>query len=158
MGRKQDDSTAPEADILPPTEPSQLLTVAELAEKHGQTHTPVVDGDTRFSRTHLGADAAHGWTRHKAFKSEDVRLTDADYLGALASFEVGATNYVADKRKETTFTPKQAEAKLASDLKVSAAQKKSRPTPLYAPHNATAAAIKKAKQLAESSGTKMRSR
>jgi hypothetical protein len=157
MPRKYDDPE--EQQVSAPA--AELLTVADLAEKHGHAYTPVVEGDTRFSRSHLGADAAHGWTRHKAFKSEDVKLSAADYLAAIAAFDKGEVHAPANKRGETTFTQEQAESKLASDSKLGAAQRKAKQAnsaQRVQPNHAHNLAMKKAKTLAESSGTKMRGR
>ena len=156
MARKYEDTEAqPVAESAP-----QLLTVAELAEKHGQTRNSVVYGDTPFTRSHLGADAAHGWTRHKAFKSEDVRLSDADYLAAIAAFDKGEVHAPANKRGETVFTVEQQEARMKSDAQRSAEMKKAYQeryaAPRMQPNHAHDLAMKKARTLAQSSGVKMR--
>jgi hypothetical protein len=152
------DGMAENQSVEAPSAPAQL-TVAALAAKHGHTRKTVVDGDTPFDRSHLGADAAHGWSRHTALKSQDVTLSDDDYLAAVAAFDNGETHAPANKRGETTFTKEQAEAKLADDLKLGAAMKakaRANSQPAYKPNHAHAIAMKKSKTLAESSGVKKR--
>ncbi len=155
MARKYEDT-----DVQPVTEAApQLLTVTELADKHGQTYKSVVGGETSFTRSHLGADAAHGWQRHMAYKSQAVRLSDADYLSALAAFDKGETHAPANKRPETVFTQEQADAMMAQDQKVAAIRKakaSENVAPRYMPDQARAHAMLKARTLAQSSGVKMR--
>ena len=156
MARRYQDSEETPAEVA--QSEAETLTVGELAEKHGQTYNSVVGGEKSFTRSHLGADAAHGWQRHMAYKSQPVKLSDADYLAALAAFDKGEVHEPANKRSETVFTPEQAEARMAQSKKVAAMQKAkaTNSAPRYMPNQAHAHAMQKARTLAQSSGVKMR--
>lgn len=92
---KHDDKEAP---AEPKVEATELLTVSQLAEKHGQTQTVHVAGDTPFKSDHLVADVRHGWAHHTHFVGGEVRLTDAEYLAALEAAREGKTHAPAYKR------------------------------------------------------------
>ncbi len=107
---------APEQPAAAPAE--QLKTVAELAVKHGHTfHSvgkdgklyPTVPGhDSVFKQEHLQCDVLHGWTKHERHTSEDVRLSDADYLAAIDAAKAGKTHAPANKRTAEEAAKKQA--------------------------------------------------
>ena len=88
--------------------PSVLLSVSDLAIKHGNTfhrrgkdgglYPTVASHDSVFKAAHLQADALHGWTRHEFKNSETVRLSDADYLAAVESAKSGKVHAPANKR------------------------------------------------------------
>lgn len=85
-----------------------LLTVSELAVKHGLTfHRPGKDGklvqtvpgsDSVYKTEHLQADVLHGWTKSEAKTSVAVELSDDDYLAAIAAAKTGKTHAPANKR------------------------------------------------------------
>lgn len=82
--------------------------VSDLAVKHGHTFHkqgkdgklyPTVPGhDSPFKAEHLQADVLHGWTKHENHTSEQVLLTDEDYLAAIEAGKVGKTHAPANKR------------------------------------------------------------
>ena len=124
---------------------TEALTVAELAVKHGQARDPAVSEDSGFSRDHLGADAAHGWKRHKHFHAQDVRLSDEDYLAAIDAFRDGKTHAPANMRPLTVHTDEQKDAMLAA---AKAAPKISKPVPRMTQAHARALTMARAHQLA----------
>lgn len=89
-------------NAAPDTKPEQLLTVSELAVKHGQTRKVREDlGDTPYTAEHLSAEVANGWARHAYFVGTEARLSDADYLAAIAAAKLGKAHGPADHHKNT---------------------------------------------------------
>lgn len=107
----------------------EFLTVTELAQKHGEYKEPSIGGDTPFTRVHLGADAAHGWTRHKVHRAKEARMTDADYLAALDAFKAGKLHEGANLRPLTVFSEEHMKAKYDADR---TKPKTPRPVPMSA--------------------------
>ncbi len=80
----------------------------KLATRHGHTfHRMAKDGnlyptvpshDSVLKAAHLQADVLHGWTKHERHTSEEVLLTDADYLAAIEAAKTGKTHAPANKR------------------------------------------------------------
>lgn len=140
MAKKQQDETVA-------ADPSALLTVSELGATY-EAQFEAVSEDGAFTRHHLGADTAHGWTRHKHWKGEEVRLSAADYLAAIAAFKKdGGTHGPANLRPLTVHTEDEMKAKLAAD--------KAAPKPLvtkkqhWTPAHARAATMARANELAQ---------
>jgi hypothetical protein len=155
--KPQDETTAAPAVIPAPAPDVAPLTVAELAEKHGHSNPAPVQGDTPFTPLHLLADSLNGWTRHKAYKSEDVTLSDADYLAAIEAAKNGVAHSPANKRPLTVFTKEQAEAKMAADLAATIAARKKKPVgKKFNPGQAHQLVMQKARSLAQSSGVKLK--
>jgi hypothetical protein len=69
--------------------PETLLTVEELANKHGQRIPRTTSEDTTFSAAHLNAAVRHGWGREAHHSGAPVRMSSADYLNALAAARAG---------------------------------------------------------------------
>ena len=86
----------------------QNKTVAELALKHGHTfYRQGRDGilrptmpahDSPFKAEHAQADVLHGWTLFSSHTSEEVRLSDEDYLAAIEAAKSGKVHGPANKR------------------------------------------------------------
>jgi hypothetical protein len=153
--------------------PEQLLTVSDLGLKHGNTHKPaqinpktgklsagttagtVSKEDGVFNAAHMQADAAHGWNRHFVFKNQEVRLSDEDYLAAVAATKTGAdkTHGPANKRTETVFTDDEMKSRMEAHEKVRkstpAAPRKTLPTTYWQDRS-----VAKARKLMETSGYK----
>lgn len=97
---------------------AELPTVSELAAKHGHTfHKLGKDGkqypsvwahDSVFKQEHLQADVLHGWSKYEHHASESVRLSDEDYLAAIAAAKTGKTHAPANKRTAEEAAQKQA--------------------------------------------------
>jgi len=66
----------------------QLLTVDELARKHGH-FIPAKRRcrwlQDRYSWQHAAASERHGWRVHKHHAHEPMRLSDEDYLAAIGA-------------------------------------------------------------------------
>jgi hypothetical protein len=97
-----------------------LLTVSELAKKHGQW-TAVnagIDGVTPFSAKHLVAAVRHGWN-HFALQhgDEEVRLSDSDYLAALEAAHHGKVCHGANRRAHEAPIEPEVEAKKTNKSK-----------------------------------------
>lgn len=157
----QDDLLAvPAAPSAPTTTQDAPLTVSDLALKHGHANPngPAVAGDTPFTALHLLADSLNGWTRHKAYKAENVTLSDADYLAAIEAAKIGSAHEPANKRSLTTFTKEQAEAKMAADLAATTAARSNPPKnpKKFNPAQARQHVMQKARALAQSSGVKLK--
>ncbi len=116
MGKHDERETPTEAKV----EAKELLTVAELAEKHGQTQATPVPGDSPFKSDHLVADVRHGWAQHKHFVGGEVRLSDSDYLAAIEAARDGKTHapaYKCSREREEAKAKSRAEAKEAEAKK-----------------------------------------
>lgn len=101
-----------------------LSKLSALALKHGKTfhrvgkdgqYYPTVPGhDSPLTQEHLQADVLHGWTKHERQTSEDVLLSDADYLAALEAAKLGKTHAPANKRTAEEADKAQASRDAAS--------------------------------------------
>lgn len=66
----------------------ETFTVDVLARKHKQ-YIPAKEGckwlQDRYSWQHAAAAARHGWNDHRYHAGEPMRLTEQDYLSAIAA-------------------------------------------------------------------------
>lgn len=103
--------------------PTELMTVQELAAKHGQTQPTPVPGDSPFRSEHLVADVRHGWQHHTHFVGGPVRLSDADYLAAIEAAKDGKVHAPANRRSAEHEAMKQKSRDEAKALAEAAAKK-----------------------------------
>ncbi len=77
-----------------------LLTVTELAKKHGQIKPFNASlGATPFTSKHRVAAVRHGWNGHANKTNKQPRMTDEDYLQALDEAHAGKVHEPANKRQ-----------------------------------------------------------
>ncbi len=128
----------------------ELKSLTELAHAHGQIQNTPIKEDSPFSALHAQCDVVHGWSRHKFYQGQEVKLSDADYLDALEAAKEGEVSSGADHHPLTVFSQEESEAKLASDL----AATKSKSKPLGQKASLHGLTMAKAHALASSAGTK----
>ena len=74
-----------------------VLSLADLAKKHGQLRAVNPDlEDSPLSPEHMAAAVLHGWNAFAFFKGGQVMLSDADYLAALEAVGKGEAHGPAD--------------------------------------------------------------
>jgi len=108
-----------------------LLSLDELAVKHGQIAPDAPDAGSRYKWQHRVADVVHGWTAHNYHHAEhQVKLSDDDYLAALAAAEDGIEQVdgAVPKVPDYTERDKKAEADAKSAAAEAAEQDESEPT------------------------------
>jgi hypothetical protein len=89
------------------TPTAEVFTLAELAERHGQTFsfltregkkvTQVIPDSDPYRLDHMLACTAHGWIPHEHHYGL-VKLSDDDYLKALEAAKNGRVHAPANKR------------------------------------------------------------
>lgn len=79
---------------------AQLMTLIELAKKHGHYRASPVAEDPPFSADHLVAQTLNGWLAYERNTGELIKMEEAEYLDAIAQAKLGVASEFVNKRPQ----------------------------------------------------------
>lgn len=79
---------------------TKLMTLIELAKKHGHYRAAPVAEDPPFSADHLVAQTINGWLAYELNTGEAIQMEESEYLDAISQAKLGLASEFVNKRPQ----------------------------------------------------------